>query len=218
MIDVPRSNIFDDIYFSVEDGPAETQHVFIDSNDLPARFSGKENFTICETGFGTGLNFLMAWKALNASAVKTKLRFISFEKYPLSRDDIQKALQPYFSEEQLFAYTDQYPLKCQGVHQLDIAENIELVLIFGDVNDEITKLEETVDAWFLDGFAPAKNPEMWTNTLFENMARLSVKGTTFATFTAAGIVRRGLAQNGFEVQKIKGFGRKRDMIKGEYLG
>ena len=116
-------------------------------------------------------------------------------------------------------FLEQYPQDCTGLKEFDYEDGrIRLSIYFGDMNDAICDIKEEVNAWFLDGFAPAKNPDMWSNTLFENMARLSVEGTTFATFTAAGIVRRGLEASGFHVEKVKGFGRKRDMIKGHYIG
>ena len=242
MVHVPRSKIFDDIYFSVEDGPAETKYVFLDGNNLPARFAEKEVFTICETGFGTGLNFLIAWKALEESKLQTRLNFISFEKYPLNGEEIRSALSTFFYSRHLCEgrgpektgidsrlrgndetglldrFLSKYPEEETGIYCIEVTEKVKLTLIFGDMNEEIPMLNERVDAWFLDGFAPAKNPEMWTETLFENMARLSIKGSTFATFTAAGIVRRGLTENGFRVEKVKGVGCKRNMMKGVYDG
>ena len=215
----PYSEIFDDIYFSPEDGPAETRYVFLDGNNLPENFKDKDLFTIGETGFGTGLNFLMAWQAFEQQhAEGQKLHFISFEKYPLNKEDIKNAMGEFFPDEMMEAFLAAYPNEFLGVYEVDINEHIRLTLIFGDINDEIQKLEEKVDAWFLDGFAPSKNPDMWTETVFKNMARLSQDGTTIATFTAAGHVRRGLAEVGFEVEKTKGFGRKRDMTRGVYRG
>ncbi|MCB9965228.1 MAG: tRNA (5-methylaminomethyl-2-thiouridine)(34)-methyltransferase MnmD [Rhodospirillales bacterium] len=216
MTDVPRSKLFDDIYFSPADGRAETEHVFLKGNNLPDRFSEQDTFTICETGFGTGLNFLMAWKSFTGH----HLHFISFEKYPLSRAEISRYLAPLFSREDdedktlLDLYLKAYPDKCEGWQEISVTDRIKMTLIFGDVNEEISKLDATVDAWFLDGFAPAKNPEMWTDVLFQNMARLSHAGTTFSTFTAAGFVKRGLQAAGFTVEKVRGFGQKREQLRG----
>ena len=218
MHDVPRSKIFDDIYFSVEDARAETEHVFLKGNRLPERFEDQRDFIICETGFGTGLNFLMAWEVFREAGNSGTLHFTSFEKYPMNKQEIKEALQPYFQENILAEYLDKYPNELEGWKNIQITDDVKLTLIFDDVNSAITELEQPVDAWFLDGFAPAKNPEMWSETLFQNMARLSHERTTFATFTAAGVVRRGLEANGFQVDKVKGFGKKRDMIKGHYLG
>ncbi len=224
MNDVPRSTQFDDVYFSVQDGLAETRHVFLDGNGLPELWSRREDFTICETGFGTGLNFLAVLKLWNDTPEDQrpkKLNFISFEKFPLSRDYIAEHLSCWPDlEDELDALLADYPsdLKLKE-HKLAIG-SVSLVLLFGDVNDQITALDlpKGVDCWFLDGFKPSSNPDMWSETVFENMARLSAKKARFATFTAAGFVRRGLESVGFEVQKAPGFGRKREMCVGEYVG
>lgn len=214
----PRSKVFDDIYFSQDDGLAESQFVFLKGNNLPARWQTREIFTICETGFGTGLNFLMAWQAFeNEPGQCKRLNFISFEQYPLSIDEIREALSPWGDVfgEKIDQYLQQYPLRIPGVHQMRVSEGIYLTLIFDDINEAIPKLSGAgVDAWFLDGFNPAKNPEMWTQNVFENMARLSRSDAQFATFTAAGFVKRGLQAAGFDVQKTQGFGRKRERLVG----
>lgn len=210
----PRSKEFDDVYFSAENGLAETMHVFIAGNDLPRRWEGRDEFTICETGFGTGLNFLAAWKLFEDTAAPgQRLHFISFEKYPLSAEEIDQALTPLLSsrENLLEKFLSVYP-SASGTVQ--VTERVSLSLLLGDVNEEIPKLEAVVDAWFLDGFKPSSNPQMWSETVFTNMARLSRAGATLATFTAAGFVRRGLAAAGFEVKKVRGYGTKRDMTVG----
>ena len=209
-----RSKEFDDLYFSAEDGLAETRHVFLDGNDLPGAWQGKERFVIAETGFGTGLNFLAVWKLFEETAREGQtLEFISFEKYPLNAVEIEAALEPWADELDVVELISVYS---QESCVLQINEHVTLHLIFGDVNEELPKLEAQVDCWFLDGFKPATNPEMWTDTVFENMARLSRQGTTFATFTAAGVVRRGLQTVGFDVRKVAGFGRKREMLVGKF--
>lgn len=219
MKDVPRSAQFDDIYFSAENGLAETDHVFIKGNALPQAWEGKTQFTICETGFGTGLNFLSAWKLFEKTAKSSQtLDFISFEKYPLTSSEIKAGLEPwaeYFGK-RLDILCDEYPLRVAGFHRIKISPQVTLTLIFDDVNDALPQLNAVIDCWFLDGFAPAKNPDMWRDILFQNMARISSSGASFATFTAAGDVRRGLEGAGFSVQKQKGFGRKRDMIVGKF--
>ncbi len=207
----PRSKIFDDVYFSAEDGLEETRHVFLAGNNLPEAWAGRGRFTIAETGFGTGLNFLAVWKLFAETAIPGQsLEFISFEKYPLSAAEMKQALSIW--DEELKEYADAlcaaYPADGR------IAQNVTLRLIIGDVNEELPKLETPVDCWFLDGFRPSSNPEMWTEAVFENMARLTVSGGTFATFTSAGFVRRGLQAAGFEVSKVRGFGRKREMSVG----
>ncbi|MCB1783664.1 MAG: tRNA (5-methylaminomethyl-2-thiouridine)(34)-methyltransferase MnmD [Alphaproteobacteria bacterium] len=224
MSTVPRSEQFDDVYFSVEDGLAETRHVFLAGNGLPDAWAGREQFTICETGFGTGLNFLAAWKLwrdCDAALRPQSLHFISFEKYPVTRDFIGEVLGGWDGdlEYERNVLIFKYPLDLSfGTHRIEIFSNVFLTLVFGDVNDALPKLEERVDCWFLDGFKPSSNPDMWSEILFKNMARLSAPEATFATFTSAGFVRRGLAAEGFEVRKIRGYGRKREMSVGRFRG
>lgn len=215
----PRSKEFDDVYFSALDGLAETRHVFLKSNNLPAAWVDKHDFVICETGFGTGLNFLAVWSLFRETASKgKKLHFISFEKFPLKARDIRDYLEPWKDEfpELLEQLVRNYPLIIPGFHRIEFADGTLLTLIFDDVNEAMPRLEASVDCWFLDGFRPASNPDMWSDVVFTNMARLSKEGATFATFTAAGFVKRGLMSAGFEVEKIAGFGRKREMLIGCY--
>lgn len=219
---VPRSEYFDDVYFSVVDGLAESRHVFLAGNHLPENWVGKAHFTVCETGFGTGLNFLALLKLWRAERPENgRLHFISFEKYPLTRAFIADHLAHW--QDDIGAELDDmlavYPedLKAGG-HDLMIGDDVHVTLMFGDVNEELPKLINPVDCWFLDGFKPSSNPEMWSDIVFASMARLSAEGATFATFTAAGPVRRGLMQAGFKVEKIRGFGRKREMAIGVFKG
>lgn len=217
----PISRIYGDVYFSRESGLQETQHVFLAQNRLQGRWQALENkkFTIAETGFGTGLNFLCAWQLWNETApLSASMHFVSTEKYPLSHADLAQALSlwPQLANlrDQLLA---QYQLLTPGWHRLVFEHGrVTLTLIIGDVRETLPQLRANIDAWFLDGFAPAKNPEMWQQGLFDNMARLSHTETTFATFTSAGEVRRGLQAAGFEVKKVAGFGRKREMLVGHY--
>ncbi|NVK42631.1 MAG: bifunctional tRNA (5-methylaminomethyl-2-thiouridine)(34)-methyltransferase MnmD/FAD-dependent 5-carboxymethylaminomethyl-2-thiouridine(34) oxidoreductase MnmC [Oceanospirillaceae bacterium] len=219
--DTPVSGQFDDIYFNKDGGHAETEHVFLDGNRLRERFASLEApiFSIAETGFGTGLNFLCAralW--LKLAPADACLHFVSVEKYPLRPGDLARALAhwPEFSNgsEQLLA---QYPPRAAGFHRLELDDGrVRLTLMFGDAIDSYSQLEARVDAWFLDGFAPAKNPDMWQPELFSQIARLSRPGTTLATFTAAGFVRRGLQAVGFRMEKAPGFGRKREMLRGAF--
>ncbi len=219
----PVSDLFDDVYFSNASGLEETQYVFLQQNGLPERWSehAAEFFHIIETGFGTGLNFLLAWQNFRTALAQhptmrcQRLYFSSFEKYPISRADLQLALQQWPTlaplAEQLLA---QYPIALPGCHRLQLDHgSVTLDLWLGDVHDSMPQLSplNQADAWFLDGFAPSKNPQMWQPELFSQMARLSKIGTTVATFTSAGLVRRGLAKVGFLVKKIKGHGRKREM-------
>ncbi|MCP5176180.1 MAG: bifunctional tRNA (5-methylaminomethyl-2-thiouridine)(34)-methyltransferase MnmD/FAD-dependent 5-carboxymethylaminomethyl-2-thiouridine(34) oxidoreductase MnmC [Moraxellaceae bacterium] len=216
---LPYSASFDDIYFSPQDGLAETHYVFLQGNQLAQRFeqlAAQHSFTIAETGFGTGLNFLATWQLWQQTSKQTNtwLHFVSTEKHPLTPQDLQQALAlwptlaPYAT--QLLA---QYPPLVAGWHRLVFAEaNITLTLLFGDANELLPQLSAQVDAWFLDGFAPDKNPDFWQLNLLQHMAKLSHTATTLSTFSAAGAVKRALEQVGFRVTKQKGFGRKREMI------
>ncbi|MDF0607033.1 bifunctional tRNA (5-methylaminomethyl-2-thiouridine)(34)-methyltransferase MnmD/FAD-dependent 5-carboxymethylaminomethyl-2-thiouridine(34) oxidoreductase MnmC [Neisseriaceae bacterium TC5R-5] len=216
----PFSTEFDDVYFSSDSGLAESHYVFIQHNQLIERFTALPEhgrFCIAETGFGSGLNFLCAAACfIQYAPASTRLHFVSVEKHPLSPADMQQALALWPSlqilAQELIA---QYQLLAPGWQRLLLADGrITLTLLIGDVLERLPELDARVDAWFLDGFAPAKNPDMWQLPLFQQMARLSVPGGTFATFTSAGTVRRGLAEAGFHVQKSPGFGRKREMSHG----
>lgn len=219
----PRSERFEDIYFSKENGMEETRHVFLDGNNVPFCWESEEpgkKFVICETGFGTGLNFLMAQNAFEKIAKKGQvIDFISFERYPLSVSEIAQAheIWPDFPRKNLTKLLSKYPVRVPGIHKMQISPYVSLTLFFDDVNAAMRKLNADVDCWFLDGFRPATNPEMWTGEIFEQMARLSKPGATFATYTAAGFVRRGLEAVGFEVEKVPGYGRKREMLRGRYV-
>lgn len=219
----PRSARFDDVYFSAAGGLDETRHVFLQHNRLAERFSALPehgHFSICETGFGTGLNCLAAWQCFEQTApANARLSFVSTERYPLSATEIDTALAtwPELSalRQRLVA---QYPARFEGFHSVELSERVNLLLLFGDANDTLSDLNASIDAWFLDGFAPAKNPDLWQPTLFQAMARLSHAGTTVATFTAARLVRDGLTGAGFAVERVPGFGRKRDMVRGDFIG
>lgn len=224
----PVSRDFDDVYFSNDNGLEETRYVFLDGNHLGTRFPEhpRSLFVVAESGFGTGLNFLTLWQAFDCfraahpEANLQRLHFISFEKFPLTAHDLRLAHQHWPElvrwAEQLQA---QWPPHIGGCHRLILDDGrVTLDLWLGDINDLTDKLDDSmnqkVDAWFLDGFAPAKNPDMWSQHLFNAMARLARPGATLATFTSAGFVRRGLQEAGFTMRKTKGFGRKRDMLVG----
>ncbi|HDX8403708.1 TPA: bifunctional tRNA (5-methylaminomethyl-2-thiouridine)(34)-methyltransferase MnmD/FAD-dependent 5-carboxymethylaminomethyl-2-thiouridine(34) oxidoreductase MnmC [Aeromonas dhakensis] len=223
----PVSSEFGDVYFSNDNGLSETRYVFLQQNRLPARFSHHDSdiFVIGETGFGTGLNFLATMAAFLEQAPQTgngsRLHFISFEKYPLTQADLRKALAAWpelaHLSQDLIA---QWPLPVSGCHRLIFADGrIRLDLWLGDIKEMLPQVPHPatglVDAWYLDGFSPAKNPEMWTQDLFDGLARLARPQATIATFTCAGFVRRGLIAAGFAMQKVKGHGSKREMLAGE---
>ncbi|MDW6001496.1 bifunctional tRNA (5-methylaminomethyl-2-thiouridine)(34)-methyltransferase MnmD/FAD-dependent 5-carboxymethylaminomethyl-2-thiouridine(34) oxidoreductase MnmC [Vibrio mangrovi] len=224
----PVSGEFDDVYFSNVNGLEETRYVFLQKNQLPERWNhfNQPRFVIGETGFGTGLNFLAAWQAFDLfrqqhpEAPLQSLHFISFEKYPVSKEDLIKAHQAW---PELADYAGElqrhYPLAVPECHRITLADGaVTLDLWFGDIHDCMPLVpvsrDGLIDAWFLDGFAPSKNPDMWNQQLFDQMAKLARADATCTTFTAAGFVRRGLIEAGFSMQKVKGFGTKREMLAG----
>ncbi|QHJ13283.1 tRNA 5-methylaminomethyl-2-thiouridine biosynthesis bifunctional protein MnmC [Paraglaciecola mesophila] len=223
----PVATDFDDVYFSSSDGAQETQYVFLHNNQLQSRWQHwtKPTFVIAETGFGTGLNLLVTlaafkdYLAQNPASTFT-LHFISTEKYPLSHTDLVQALGAFVQfKDSANALIAQYPMPLNGCHRMAFLNNRVIVdLWLGDIHDSLPQWQTNesglVDAWYLDGFAPSKNPQMWSTQLFEQMARLAAKDCTFATFTAAGFVKRGLRDAGFVVEKRKGHGRKREMLAG----
>ncbi|MDT8894477.1 bifunctional tRNA (5-methylaminomethyl-2-thiouridine)(34)-methyltransferase MnmD/FAD-dependent 5-carboxymethylaminomethyl-2-thiouridine(34) oxidoreductase MnmC [Halomonas sp. I1] len=218
--DAPHSSEFDDVYFSRHDGRAETEHVFLEANRLPERFRAwweARPFVIGETGFGTGLNMLCAWACFDAHAPDSaRLHLVSTELYPLGRQDLVRALTAWPDlADRAAALLAQWPEPVRGVHRLWLDDRVILDLHFGDTTERLERLDGAVDAWFLDGFAPSKNPEMWQPELFAAMAARSRPGATFATFTCAGVVKRGLKAAGFAWRKVPGFGRKREMLAGE---
>ena len=218
----PLSTQFDDIYFARDCGIAETRHVFLHHNHLAQRWQhlSAKLFTIAETGFGTGLNFLCAWQLWLACAPKdARLHFISTERYPLTAQDLAQALAlwpelgPYSA-----ALLAQYRDLADGFRRMHFDDGrVTLSLLIGDARATLPLLRARVDAWFLDGFAPAKNPEMWQPALLAEVARLAAPACTFATFSAAGEIKRGLQAVGFQVEKVPGFGRKWEMLRGSYM-
>lgn len=218
--DTPIAESYGDSYFTRHQGPAETHYVFIQGNRLVERFQqlpANGFFVVGETGFGTGLNFLAtAATFLRHAPTTARLHFVSTEKHPLHLKDLCKA-QTFWPELAELAAELQahYPEPTPGFHRRRFAQGrIVLTLIYADAKEGLKEFTGKVDAWFLDGFAPAKNPEMWQQPLFELIAKHSAQGASLATFTAAGFVRRGLIAAGFNMNKRKGFGSKRDMLVG----
>ena len=216
---------YSDYYFSSDDGLAETRYNFIEHNFLAERFAALrdgEVFRIAETGFGSGLNFLATWQLWNDVAPKgAMLEFTSFELHPMLLAELATVHQ-HFSEvadlgELLRAH---YPPRLPGWHRVQLSESVSLSLWFGEANKGLLECDHSqmgaFDAWFLDGFAPVSNPEMWQPSLFQHMARLSHANTTYATFTVAAVVRKGLQAVGFSFNKDSGFGLKREMCFGRY--
>lgn len=204
---VPISQRFDDPYYSLQDGLAETRHVFLQGNDLPARFS--DEFHVGELGFGTGLNLLATWQAWRDCGVGGVLHFTSFEAFPLQPGEMREALKAFPSlAERARALLDN--LDDTGARVDDLA----FTLVTGDARQTVPAWQGQADAWFLDGFSPAKNPELWEPSLMQAVALHTKTGGTIATYTAAGHVRRALQGAGFEVERVAGFGRKRHMTIG----
>ena len=206
---VPVSTRFDDPYYSLDNGLAETRHVFLAGNDLPDRFG--EGFHIAELGFGTGLNMLCTLQAWIESGQKTPLWFTSFEAFPMNVEDLSRAIAAFpelhgLSRPLLTAWSG-------GETQID-TPHLHARIIIGDACETLADWQGAADAWFLDGFAPAQNPELWQPDLMAEVARHTRPGGSFATYTAAGHVRRALDAAGFEVERRKGFGRKRHMSVG----
>jgi len=232
---VPVSGEFGDVYFSHADGLAETRHVFLEHNQLPERLAHlapKQCFTIAELGFGTGLNLLATWqlwrqlRATNPQLATAHLHFITTEKFPIPLADLTHILALWgerapelvtFIEPLLAAY----PPLIAGCHRLSFShDNLTVDMWLGDAAESLSKLAldhsnqhtPCIDAWFLDGFAPSCNSTLWADSIFAQMQRLSRPDTTAATYSCAGIVKRGLKQHGFHIKKVRGFGRKREML------
>ncbi|WP_028117497.1 bifunctional tRNA (5-methylaminomethyl-2-thiouridine)(34)-methyltransferase MnmD/FAD-dependent 5-carboxymethylaminomethyl-2-thiouridine(34) oxidoreductase MnmC [Ferrimonas senticii] len=225
----PLASDFGDFYFSKKDGVAETDYVFIQHNQLPQRWQQhpRDHFCVMETGFGTGLNLMVLWRHFRTfrrehpDASCQRLHFVSFEKYPLSATDLSRAQRqwPEFAE-MATQIRAAYPMIIQGCHRMVLDNGAVTVdLWFGDLLEQLPNLSAgqhgVADAWFLDGFSPNKNPLMWQDSLYAEMARLSRADATVATFTAASAVRKGLIAEGFAMQKDKGFRGKREMIFGQ---
>lgn len=206
---IPVSRQFDDPYYSLDNGWEETAHVFLAGNDLPARLT--PGFHVAELGFGTGLNLLALLDCALRNDITGPIRFTSFEAFPMSAADTAAALRAFPRAEALAA-----PLleaRAAGKTQWQMGP-IDVTLILGDARQTLPRWETRADAWFLDGFAPAKNPELWDPTLLDQVARHTNPSGSFATYTAAGAVRQALDAAGFEVTRVPGFGRKRHMSIG----
>lgn len=206
---VPRSTLFDDPYYSLQGGLEEARHVFLAGNDLPARF--RDGFHIAELGFGTGLNLIAAMLAWHASGCEGRLSFTSFEAYPMPAADMARAHTAFKEIDTLSA---EIVSNWQAGQRRFSIDDIDVDVITGDAAVNLPRWSGLADAWFLDGFSPAKNPGLWSPDLLAQVARHTGPGGTFATYTAAGHVRRALQAAGFQVSRVPGFGRKRHMTRG----
>lgn len=212
--DTPVSRQFGDPYFSRSNGREETCHVFLGGNGLPKRWQGMAKFTIAELGFGTGLNFVetvRAWR--RTCAHDQQLTYVAFERYPMSCDDLLRALSrwPDIAEEAAALAQVWPPPRGWSRHRF---AGVTLEVCHGDANGEVAAWRGAADAWYLDGFSPAKNPDLWGADLMQAVFEHTAIAGTFATFTAAGWVRRNLQAAGFDVSKMPGYGRKRECLHG----
>ncbi|WP_153161249.1 bifunctional tRNA (5-methylaminomethyl-2-thiouridine)(34)-methyltransferase MnmD/FAD-dependent 5-carboxymethylaminomethyl-2-thiouridine(34) oxidoreductase MnmC [Zoogloea sp. 1C4] len=213
----PYSPTYDDVYHTTSGGLGQARQVFLDGNRLPLRWIGRERFTIIETGFGLGLNFLATWDAWRSDPAHcAQLHFVSVEKHPFCADDLARLhaawpeLAPLAGE-----LHRHWPALTPGVHRLHLdGGRVVLTLIFGDAVDALPQLHAAADAFFLDGFSPARNPDLWSPTVFAQLARLAASGATLATWSVSGNVRRGLETAGFALERRPGFGGKREMLTG----
>ncbi|ENU25683.1 FAD-dependent 5-carboxymethylaminomethyl-2-thiouridine(34) oxidoreductase MnmC [Acinetobacter modestus] len=225
-IEIPISKQFGDVYFSKDNGLLETRHVFLNGNDLTERLSQLHDyqyFCVGETGFGTGLNILTLWQLWQQVRLDnhSHLHVVSVEKFPLNKADLIRALNVW-TELKLLAekLIQQYPLPIAGCHRLSFPEErFSIDLWLGDAQDIFPTIPKTqaVNAWFLDGFAPSCNPDMWQANVLDHIVRLSDFGTTFASFSVAGILKRGLKQHSIQISRPRGFGHKREMLKAIWL-
>ncbi|MDX9885419.1 bifunctional tRNA (5-methylaminomethyl-2-thiouridine)(34)-methyltransferase MnmD/FAD-dependent 5-carboxymethylaminomethyl-2-thiouridine(34) oxidoreductase MnmC [Thauera sp.] len=211
------SSAFDDVYHSPEDALGQARHVFVAGNGLPERWQRRERFTIVETGFGAGLNFLATWAAWRDDALRcARLHFVSCERQPFRREDLAliHARWPAFAA-QAAELQAQWPVLAPGLHRLNLdGGRVTLTLFLGDAADGLAQVVARADAFYLDGFAPAKNPDLWSARIFHLLARLAAPGATLATWSVAGSVREGLRRAGFESEKVRGFGGKWQMLRG----
>lgn len=206
---LPVSSLFDDPYFSLQDGLAETRHVFLAGNGLPERF--RDGFHIAELGFGTGLNLLATVLGWQEAVRQGYFRFTSFEAYPMPAPDMARALAAFPEVQDLAG-----PLLTAwqaGQRCFDLGP-ARVEVIVGDARTTLPQWAGRADAWYLDGFSPAKNPELWGEDVLHSVASHTAPGGSFATYTAAGFVRRGLQAAGFQVERLSGYGRKRHMSRG----
>ena len=215
----PWSPEYGDIYHSADSGPGQARHVFLGGNGLPARWANERIFTIVETGFGLGLNFLTTWEAWRADPARPRrLHYVSIEKHPFSREGLAQLHARYPEVSSLAARLQSaWPPTLPGTHRLEFEDGgVTLTLIFGDVSDALPGLRFAADAIFLDGFAPDRNPGMWAPEVMRALARCVRPGATLATYTTARAVRDALAHAGFVTELPPGFGRKRNMLAGRF--
>ena len=210
--EVPVSALFDDPFFSLEDGLAEARHVFLAGNGLPDRF--QPGFHVAELGFGTGLNLAATWAAWRQAGPDGPLQFTSFEAFPMRPDEARRALAAHSGLAFAAPVIAEALEIAKGETARIAVEDLVLTVVVGDARATLPAWDGRADAWFLDGFSPAKNPELWEPDLLAAVAAHTAPGGSCATYTAAGAVRRALAGAGFTVDRVAGYGRKRHMTVG----
>ena len=215
----PAATDFGDIYFSVDGGLAETEAVFLKACGLPEGWQNRRRFIIGELGFGSGLNFLAAWRLWEETKPKNgRFHFVSIEKFPFDAEQLTQALSAWpelekYSAELIAAW----PGRVKGFHRLHFGD-VTLTLIHDDIANALDELDTKIDAWFLDGFSPAKNPDMWSSEIMIKLAKVSAPGARLGTFTVAGAVRQALSDAGFIAEKKEGFSRKRHRLEARFPG
>lgn len=216
----PFSQEYGDVYHSAGGGPAQARHVFLQGNGLPERWRGRRAFTILETGFGFGLSFLATWRAWREDPARCgRLHFVSVEKHPFQDSDLASLLKKYTQlESESSQLAARWPMLVPGMHRIEFdGGNVVLTLFLGDVAEGLPQLRLAAEAIFLDGFAPAKNPEMWEPRVLRHLGRLAAPGATLATWSVAAPVRAALESAGFSVEKRPGFGSKKEMLTGSLI-
>lgn len=228
---VPRSLDHDDVYHPAAGAQAQAAHVFLAGNGLPQRWQGRRHFCVLETGFGLGHNFLAAWAAWQADPQRCEnLHFVSVERHPPRRDDLARAHQAVTADEdasaRCAALIEAWPPLLSGLHTLEFEDRsghagarsgrVLLTLAFADARDLLPRLVGSFDAFFLDGFAPRVNPELWDPRLLRTLGRLAAPDATVATWSVARVVREGLQAAGFKVERAPGLGPKREMTQARH--
>ncbi|VVE46503.1 bifunctional tRNA (5-methylaminomethyl-2-thiouridine)(34)-methyltransferase MnmD/FAD-dependent 5-carboxymethylaminomethyl-2-thiouridine(34) oxidoreductase MnmC [Pandoraea anhela] len=220
----PYSDTFEDVYHSTGGALGQARYVFLGGNGLPERWRGRGQFVIVETGFGLGLNFLATWAAWRDDPQRpARLHFVSVEKHPFRALDLRRMLEPMLVQPGMTELAplvqrlcDMWPSPVAGWHRLELAPGVVLSVGFGDASELLPSLRVGADAFYLDGFSPSKNPDIWTPDIFKTLGRLARDGATLATYTAVGQVRRDLIAAGFQVARQHGYGPKRSMLAGPY--
>jgi tRNA 5-methylaminomethyl-2-thiouridine biosynthesis bifunctional protein len=209
----PYSEAYGDVYHSAAGGPQQAEHVFLNGNSLPQRWADRECFVILETGFGFGLNFLATWRAWRRDAARcARLHYVAIEKHPFTLSDLRVLHDKYDFQSEASELHSHWPMLVPGAHRIELdGRKVVLTLFFADIK-VARDLRLAADAFYLDGFAPAKNPDMWSPQLMRSLSRLAAPGATAATWSVASPVRAALETAGFAVDKRAGFGHKKEML------